>query len=627
MEVSQGVASPGIERETDMTPERWNEVKAIFDRVVQCDPASRPKLLCDCCRDDEALRREVESLLECDQPTGSLGDVFGDRTPAVPGSELTVPVTNDSFGPYVPVRVLGEGGMGTVYLARQEHPIRREVALKLVKPGLDGRHVIERFNLERQALAIMDHPNVARVLDAGTSAQGHPYFVMEYVAGVPITAYWDNHRLNTRERLELFMRVCEGVQHAHQKAIIHRDLKPSNILVTEEADGRASPRIIDFGVAKALTKRLTADTMFTIAGVAVGTPAYMSPEQADTSIADIDTRSDIYSLGVILYELLVGAPPLDLREITFEEFLRRLREEEPLKPSTRIRTQDPDTSSGVARTRETESRALANQMRGDLDSITLKALEKDRSRRYGSAADLAADVGRYLNDEAVLAVPPSAVYRIRKFGRRHRAVLATTAAFILVLLLASGVSIWEGIRANREAAVAQAVNNFLQKDLLEQASTAIQLGLRVKPDRDLTVRTALDRAAARITGKFDSAPEVEAAIRETIGHTYMNLGLYPEARTQLERALDLYRRVLGTRNRHSLNTMTTLGNTASHQARYSEAEALFSQALGIQRRILGPKHPDTLYSMNSLANVYRWQGKLPQSERPVSCGARCSPQK
>ena len=280
------------------------------------------------------------------------------------------------IGRYRLLQKIGEGGMGEVWLAEQKEPVRRRVALKLVKAGMNTREVIARFESERQALALMDHPAIAKVFDAGSTPQGAPYFVMEYVAGVPITVYCDNHRLSTRERLELFIHVCEGVQHAHQKAIIHRDLKPSNILVTE-VDGRPAPKIIDFGVAKALTQKLTADTMFTRVGALVGTPEYMSPEQANSSGEDIDTRTDVYSLGILLYELLAGVPPIDLRKIAFEEFLRRLREEEPPKPSTRIRTQDPATSSEVARKRRTEPMALAKQMRGDLDSIALKALEKE----------------------------------------------------------------------------------------------------------------------------------------------------------------------------------------------------------------------------------------------------------
>jgi hypothetical protein len=557
------------------------------------------------------------------------GDVFPEEqldsiTSGTDESSLESTKTMDSgeaagtvIGRYRLLQKIGEGGMGEVWLAEQSEPVRRRVALKLVKAGMNTRDVLARFESERQALALMDHPAIAKVFDAGSTPQGVPYFVMEYVAGVHITVYCDNHKLSTRERLELFIHVCEGVQHAHQKAIIHRDLKPSNILVAE-VDGRPAPRIIDFGVAKALTQRLTADTMFTRVGALVGTPEYMSPEQANASGEDIDTRTDVYSLGILLYELLAGVPPIDLRKIAFEEFLRRLREEEPPKPSTRIRTQDPATSSEVARKRRTEPMALAKQMRGDLDSIALKALEKGRSRRYGSPSDLAADIGRYLRNEPVLAVPPSAAYRARKFARRYRAALVTAAAFLLVLILAAGISFRQSIRANREAAVAQAVNDFLQNDLLAQASAANQSRPGAKPDPDLKVRTVLDRAAQRITGKFDRQPEVEAAVRDTIGQTYIDLGLYPEARKQLDRALELYRRVLGAKNPKTLQTIRRIGRTAELQGKYPEAEALYSQALEAQRLVLGSEHPDTLASMSGLANVHRLQGKYGQAETLLS---------
>jgi tetratricopeptide (TPR) repeat protein len=517
------------------------------------------------------------------------------------------------IGRYCLLQKIGEGGMGEVWLAEQKEPVRRQVALKLVKAGMNTREVIARFESERQALALMNHPAIARVFDAGSTPQGGPYFVMEYVAGIPITVYCDRHRLSTRERLDLFIRVCEGVQHAHQKAIIHRDLKPSNILVTE-VDGHATPKIIDFGVAKALAQKLTADTIYTRVGAMIGTPEYMSPEQAVSSGEDIDTRSDVYSLGIIFYELLAGAPPLELRKIAFEEFLRRLREEEPPKPSTRIRTQDPTTSTEVAHKRKTEPIALAKEMRGDLDSIALKTLEKERARRYGSPAELAADIGRYLRNEAVLAVPPSFAYRARKFARRYRAALATAGAFALVLIAAAGLIIRQSIRANTEAAMAKAVDDFLRDDLLAQASAAKQSGQSVRPDPDLKVRTALDRAAARITGKFDRQPEVEAAIRDTIGQTYTDLGLYPEARTQFKGALELRRRVLGAQNPETLKALSHLGGTASRQGNYPEAEALLKQSMEGQRRVLGAEHPDTLASMNSLAVVYQDQGKYPQAE-------------
>jgi eukaryotic-like serine/threonine-protein kinase len=524
------------------------------------------------------------------------------------------------IGHYHLLQKIGEGGMGEVWLAEQKEPVRRRVALKLVKAGMNTREVIGRFESERQTLALMEHPAIAKVFDAGSTPEGSPYFVMEYVAGVPITEYCDNHRLSIKERLELFMHVCEGVRHAHQKAVIHRDLKPSNILVAE-VDGKAAPKIIDFGVAKALSHKLTAQTMFTRVGVLVGTPEYMSPEQALSSGEDVDTRTDVYSLGIIFYELLAGAPPIELRRVALEEYLRRLREEDPPKPSTKIRTGDAASKTELARKRQTEPLALAKAIGGDLDSIALKALEKDRARRYGSASDFAADIARYLKNEAVQAVPPSAAYRARKFATRHRWGLAMAGAFALVLIAASVISIRQSIRANREAvradreaAVAEAVNHFLQSDLLAQASAATQAGPSTKPDPDLKVRTALDRAAERVEGKFGKQPEVEAAIRDTIGQTYTDLGLHAEAAKQLERALELRRRVLGPEHPDTLTTMNNLASVYDIEGKFAETEALDTQILEIRRRVLGPEHPDTLASMMNLGTVYGDEAKYAQAE-------------
>jgi eukaryotic-like serine/threonine-protein kinase len=602
-----------------MTPERWQNVRDVLCAVLDVEPEKRPAYLDRACATDNSLRHEVQLLLDSAEDIRSsflqspplAGSPTSDGTVDQPSPSESRPGT--VLGHYHLLQKVGEGGMGEVWLAEQKEPVRRRVALKLVKGGMYTREVMARFESERQALALMDHPAIAKVFDAASTPQGAPYFVMEYVAGIPITAYCDNHRLSTRERLELFVHVCEGVQHAHQKAIIHRDLKPSNILVTE-VDGQPAPKIIDFGVAKALAQRLTEQTMYTLVGTLVGTPDYMSPEQALSSGEDIDTRTDVYSLGVIFYELLAGVPPLELRKIALDEFMRRLREEDPPTPSAKVHTQNPATSAELARKRRTDPLALTKQMRGDLDSIALKALEKDRSRRYSSPSDFVADIGRYLRNEAVFAVPPSVGYRARKFARRHRAGLVTACAFALVLVVAATLTIRQSMRANQEAAVAQAVNDFLQNDLLAQASAATQSGPSTKPDPDLKVRTALDRAAARIGGKFDRQPEVEGAIRDTIGQTYMDLGLYPDARKQLERALDLHRQMLGAKNPKTLKTMSRLGRISFLQGRDTDAEALLGQSLEIQRRVLGPDHPDALYSMNNLATVYHSQGRYALAE-------------
>jgi non-specific serine/threonine protein kinase/serine/threonine-protein kinase len=622
-----------------MTPERWQQVKDIFDRAVERSPASRISFIRECCCGDDELRKEVESLLASDTETGSLleNPLIGQATVASPPDRpAPSPADDDSFGLYVPVRVLGEGGMGTVYLARQQRPIRREVALKVVKRGMDSRQVLERFEIERQALALMDYPNVARVLDAGTSQRGRPYFVMEFVDGVPITQYCDRQALSTRERLQLFIPVCNALQHAHKKGIIHRDVKPSNILVTE-VDGKPVPKVIDFGIARATDQRSAESEAFTLAGQIIGTPEYMSPEQASLDNRDIDTGTDVYSLGMVLYELLVGSLPLDmkaLRKIAFAEVLRAIRETPVPKPTARI-TQMGADAEGMAQHRSTNAGQLRRDLSGDLDSIVMKAIDKDRHCRYGSASDFAADIERFLKSEPVLAGPPGAAYQMRKFVVRHKRPVAAAAAVVLALvagIIATTLEARRAVaaevraqqernsaleqqrRADNEAAIATAVNDFLRNDLLSQASPNSQARPDIKPDPDLRVRTALDRAAARITGKFDARPLVEASIRLTIGSTYSDLGQYSEAQRELARSLDLRRRVLGEDHPDTLAAMYALGSLYFDQRKHAEAEAFLNQVLEVRRRVLGEEHPDTLAAMGSLARLYRRQGKYAQGE-------------
>lgn len=574
-----------------MTPEKWERVKELFEAANDSDVSGREAILRSA--DSEDVRSEVERLLREQEGLGSFlsTPAFVDkRTQEPPDTPAT------SIGHYRLFQKIGEGGMGEVWLAEQTEPVRRRVALKVIKTGMDSREVIARFQSERQALALMDHPAIAKVLDAGSTEQGAPYFVMDYIAGIPITTYCDQHRLDLRERLQLFTLVCEGVQHAHQKAIIHRDLKPSNILVTE-IDGKPSPKIIDFGVAKALSQKLTEETLYTRVGAVIGTLEYMSPEQALSSGEDIDTRTDIYSLGVIFYELLSGAPPLRTRTVAFDEFLRRLRDDDAPRPSTRVRTLDPQTGTALATARRTERKALAEELRGELDWIALKSLEKTRNRRYASATDFGRDIERYLNNESVGAVPPSSAYRLRKFARRHRAALVTAALLVVVLASATAISIRQGLRASREAAVSKAISDFLRNDLLRQADPGSQT--RGQLDPKLTVRGALDRAARGIDGKFAKQPEVEAALRDTIGQTYFSLYQYKSARTQFQRAAEIYKRIDGDENPTTLKTMAELGYDDVFSDP-EEAEAILTRTLQVQRRVLGPENPDTISTLSAL---------------------------
>ena len=512
------------------------------------------------------------------------------------------------IGPYQLLQLIGEGGMGEVWLAEQKQPVRRRVAIKLIKVGMDTREVVRRFESERQALALMDHPAIAKVFDAGSTPEGRPYFVMEYVPGMPITAYCDKHKLTMRQRMELFILVCEGVQHAHQKAIIHRDLKPSNILVSE-IDGKPMPRIIDFGVAKATSQQLSAGTMYTQLGAVIGTLGYMSPEQADSAGEDIDTRSDVYSLGVVLYELLVGALPLDFNKLAYDEVLRRLRNEDAPRPSTRLRTLG-EASTLTAKNRSVEVPALARQLRGDADAITLKALEKDRKRRYNTPSELAADIGRYLRNEAVQAHAPSVGYRARKYVRRHRLGVAVAAAGILLLV---GFAITQAVelrRITRERDRADRIAQFMT-GMFKVSDPSEARGNTV------TAREILDKASKEIDTGLKDDPELQASMMYTMAATYEGLGLFPRARSLLERALAIQQRVLGPRNPETLRTTSLLAESMGDEGHYAEEEKLARATADMQRKVLGPDHPDTLKSIDTLASALDNEGRYPETEKLV----------
>jgi non-specific serine/threonine protein kinase/serine/threonine-protein kinase len=520
----------------------------------------------------------------------------------------------DTIGPYQLLRQIGEGGMGIVYHAQQTHPLRRDVALKIIKPGMDSKLVIARFETERQTLAVLDHPNIAHVLDAGATASGLPYFVMELVEGVPITEYCDTKRLTVKERIELFITVCEAIQHAHQKGIIHRDLKPSNIMVAEY-EGNPTAKVIDFGLAKALGRQLTADTAMTSLGTVVGTLEYMSPEQAEMTRQDVETRSDIYSLGVVFYELLTGDTPLEHERTEtggYLEVLKRIREEEPAAPSTRLR--NSTASAEVAAQRQSDPGRLPKLLRGELDWIAMRALEKDRSRRYQTVNGFARDLERYLACEPVQAVPQSARYRLGKFARKHRAGLAVAAGFAMLLIAGVVVSASMAIRARRAEQEAQAVNDFLRNDLLLQAAARTQAQPAARPDPHIEVRTALDRASVHIEGKFPNQPLVEAAIRQTLSYTYMDLGRYADAQRHAARALELRRRVLGERNKETLDSMFSLAIAYDAQDNLPPAEALLVKLVDARKSVLGKEHPDTLRAMARLGEVYTFEGQEARAE-------------
>jgi tetratricopeptide (TPR) repeat protein/tRNA A-37 threonylcarbamoyl transferase component Bud32 len=540
-------------------------------------------------------------------------EILGEQEEDDPGAAVTangvLEQPGGQIGRYKLLSVLGEGGMGIVYLAEQEQPIKRRVALKVIKPGMDSKRIIARFEAERQALAILDHPNIAHVHDAGTTEAGRPYFVMEYVKGLPITEHCDRHKLSIEDRLNLFRQVCLAVHHAHQKGIIHRDIKPSNILVSTQ-DDNAVPKIIDFGVAKALSMPLTERTLATEDSQLLGTPEYMSPEQADMASEDIDTRSDIYSLGVLLYVLLTGVLPFDsdtLRTGGIDHIRQVIRETNPKTPSTRL-TKLGEEAKKLAESRRSEVAALAKRLHTELEWIPLKAMRKERSERYRSASELADDIENYLKGVPLIAGPESTVYLIRKFVKRKRSLVIGIAALVVVLIAGVVVSTILAIGQARARIEAQLVAEFLRMDVLRSARDVL--------GREATVIDVLNAAAAKLDqGTFKERPLIEASIREKLSLTYFDLGYYAMGAQHHEVAYRTYKEQLGENHAKTNDALNWLAVSYYHGGKYREAEPLYKQVIEEARQHKAGFLVDYKHVWNAnLATTYAGLGLYQEAE-------------
>jgi len=587
-----------------------SSAKDIFLDAIDLPGPARSALLDRACGDGAELRAEVEALLRAHEtaadflaePTTPPSQRTGDAPHLTPGRAI---------GPYRIERELGEGGFGVVYLAEQTEPVRRRVALKVIKPGMDTRQVIRRFEAERQALAVMDHPAIARVYDAGTTGDGLPFFVMEYVDGPPITRYADSARLSAVERLELFERVCRAVQHAHAKGVVHRDIKPSNVLITL-VDGKPEPRVIDFGIAKAVTGTLPGHTALTHAAQIVGTPQYMAPEQAALDQTDIDTRADIYSLGVLLYELLTGVTPFEperLKGAGVADLERIIREVEPARPSTRV-AELGDDGDLVARARRLDTHHLWRVLRGELDWIVMRAMEKDRARRYPTAFALAADVERFIRHEPVEAGPPSRVYRIVKFAQRNRIELTAAGVVVIAVVALAVGGIWFGLgeRAARRAADRELTKSKALASFTQSLLTGVEPATARGADTTL-LRSILADANSRVHDELTDQPEPAAEMLNTVGFAYLRLGAYDEAEANFRDAEAIASQALGDEADLTLSARVNIASVLMETHRFGEAEGVVKPVVASRRRLFGDDHPETMTALSTLAYLYQQSGR------------------
>ena len=591
----------------------------FLDALEIHEPERRDAYLDEACRQKAPLRSRVEALLKSHRDDKFLESAVERARPRTIDQPAPSEGPGTRIGRYKLLQQIGQGGCGTVFMAEQEEPVRRKVALKVIKLGMDTKSVVARFEAERQALALMDHSNIARVLDAGATESGRPYFVMELVKGIPITRFCSENKYTIRQRLDLFIPVCRAIQHAHQKGIIHRDIKPSNILVTLH-DTTAVPKVIDFGIAKAIEGKLTDATLFTAFEQFIGTPAYMSPEQAQLSGLDIDTRSDIYSLGVLLYELLTDKTPFDAKELMMQglDAIRRtILEVEPRRPSTRLSTLQSKPSKAATETHGTDTLKLATLVRGDLDWIVMKCLEKDRTRRYETANGLAADITRHLNNGTVDARPPSVAYRFQKAYLRNKAAFAVTVLIAIILVAATAFSARQAQNAQKAATAELAARQeatataIAERAAREEAETIVKFLNDVfrSPDpkvdgRTVTVAAALDRASQKLESELATQPARRAAMQEVLGDTYFALSLFNESVSLLEKALAYKRPLPGMENASTLSLMSNLAVAYFGIGRIEDGLKLLTEVREGRIRVLGPEHPDTLDSTMLLAKRY-----------------------